>query len=105
MQQELNKWLEQNKNPNGYFTLVQYDDGPLLTLPKDTIIFGACSGTIPLPLIYQDITNTLLNVKRKTFDEKQILCSFVGCLTHTVRVNINNQLKNSKRFVELKYQK
>ena len=37
-----------------YVTVVQHDDGPLLDLPPNTIVFGACTGSIPLPLIYED---------------------------------------------------
>ena len=73
------------KMPEGtrYFTVVQHDDGPMLELPKDTIIFGACTGTVPLPLIYEDINNTLINYKRN--ENKKYLASFVGTLTHMVR--------------------
>jgi hypothetical protein len=66
-----------------YFTIVQHDDGPQLTLPKDTIVYGACKGIIPLPLIYEDNTNTLLNRSRDV--EKEYLATFVGTLTHGVR--------------------
>lgn len=71
-----------------FFTVVQHDDGPQLKLPKDTTIFGACTGTIPLPLIYEDVTNQLLNKPRK--DKKDILASFVGTLTHRVREKMVN---------------
>lgn len=81
MQQELDKWISENPSPNGYFTVVQYDDGVLLQLPKNTIVFGACSGDIPIPLIYEDKTNTLISVPKKTFKDKKILCSFVGNIT------------------------
>lgn len=81
MQISLNDWLHKNPCEYGYFTIVQYDDGPSLTLPNNTIIYGACSGDIPLPLIYEDIHNTLLNLKKKAFNEKPILCSFVGNIT------------------------
>jgi hypothetical protein len=47
-----------------YMTIVQHDDGPQLQLPSNTIIFGACTGTIPLPLIYEDTTNRLLLYSR-----------------------------------------
>lgn len=98
MQNQLNEWIKNNPSPNGYFTVVQYDDGPLLTLPKNTIIYGACSGNIPLPLIYQDINNTLINVSRKSYQEKNILCSFVGSQTHKVRLEVTDKFKNNKNF-------
>ena len=75
-----------------YFTVVQHDDGPQLQLPKNTIIFGACSGNIPLPLIYEDTSNTLLNTLRS--DTKQLLGSFIGTLTHSVRNKMVKQLDN-----------
>jgi hypothetical protein len=65
-----------------YFTVVQHDDGPQLDLPPHTIIFGACTGTIPLPLLYEDTRNTLLSSKRL---QKDILASFIGSMTHPVR--------------------
>lgn len=89
MQSSLNEWIDKNPSSNGYFTIVQYDDGPLLKLPKDTIIYGACSGNIPLPLIYQDVKNTLIHLPKKTFCEKKILCSFVGNITsNSVKPNV-----------------
>tara|TARA_Y100000992_G_scaffold110189_1_gene71740 strand:- start:860 stop:1735 length:876 start_codon:yes stop_codon:yes gene_type:complete len=81
MQYALDNWVKQNPCHNGYFTITQYDDGPLLQLPENTLKFGACSGDLPLPLIYQDVNNTLESISKKTFKEKQILCSFVGNIT------------------------
>ena len=81
MQQVLDEWVKQNPCDDGYFTITQYDDGPLLQLPENTLKFGACSGDFPLPLIYQDVNNTLESISKKTFQEKTILCSFVGNLT------------------------
>ena len=74
--------------PNAtFFTVVQHDDGPQLTLPKNTVIFGACTGTIPLPLIYEDTNETLnnaLNIKKP----KKYIASFVGSNTHRIRKKI-----------------
>jgi hypothetical protein len=42
MQHLLDEWLIHNFSLKGYFTVVQYDDGPLLNLPKNTIIYGTC---------------------------------------------------------------
>jgi hypothetical protein len=81
MQQILNEWIQNNPSEYGYFTVVQYDDGPLLNLPEDTIVYGACSGNIPIPLIYQDINNTLTSFPKKKFCDKTTLCSFVGNIT------------------------
>lgn len=65
-----------------YMTIVQHDDGPLLSLPKDTLVFGACTGSIPLPLIYEDRSDRLLKTPRVQKDQ---LASFVGTITHPIR--------------------
>jgi hypothetical protein len=70
-----------------YFTIVQGDLGVELGLPKDTLVFGACYGDIPLPLIYEDITNRLINTPRK--HSRKHLASFVGTYTtHPLRTEI-----------------
>jgi hypothetical protein len=98
MQDILNKYIEKNPCSNGYFTVVQYDDGPLLELPKETIVYGACSGSIQLPLIYQDLDNKLERIQKKSFKEKSVLCSFIGRDTHNVRNKIINYYKNNPNF-------
>jgi hypothetical protein len=97
MQQLLDEWVQQNPSPDyGYFTIVQYDDGPLLSLPENTIVYGACSGNIPIPLIYQDIRNTLIQIPKKSFSKKQILCSFVGNTTSNhVQPNVRQVMKDT----------
>lgn len=103
LQKDLDKWI--NENPaDEYFIIVQYDDGPILTIPQNTIIYGACSGTIPIPLIYQDINNTLDNIPKKLFNNKTILCSFVGSITSNnikpnVRETIIQKFSNNKNFL------
>lgn len=103
MQRELDIWISQNPSENGYFTIVQYDDGPLLNIPNNTIVYGACSGNIPIPLIYEDINNTLENFNKKSFNDKNILCSFVGNITSNhiypnVRNEMFNILSNNENF-------
>ena len=71
-----------------YFTIVQADLGVELVLPKNTLVFGACYGDIPLPLIYEDVTNRLLNTPRlqeQRQEQRKILGSFVGTYTHPLR--------------------
>ena len=77
-------------NSTNYFTVVQADLGVELTLPKNTLVFGACYGDIPLPLIYEDTTNKLLNTQRLEQQQQQrkILGSFVGTYTHSLRQKI-----------------
>ena len=103
MQYYLDEWIQNNPSDDGYFTIVQYDDGPLLKLPENTVVYGACSGNIPLPLIYQDASNTLLSFPKKTFNEKPILCSFVGNITcNNVQPNVREVmftvLRNNPNF-------
>ena len=95
MQIALNNWLRENPCEDGYFTIVQYDDGPKLNIPENTIVYGACSGNIPIPLIYQDINNTLVNIPKKTFSEKKTLCSFIGNITgNHIQPNVREIMKN-----------
>jgi hypothetical protein len=96
MKDALNSWLINNSpGEEGYFTVVQHDDGPKHELPENTLVYGACSGNIPIPLIYQDVNHTLLNMNKKTFHEKEILCSFVGNNTNYVRrLVLNNKILN-----------
>jgi hypothetical protein len=95
LQQELNQ-LDPNKK---YFTIVQYDDSILFNLPKDTLIFGSCSGDIPLPLIYEDNTNYLESFPRVSYNQKYIQCSFIGSLTHNVRHTIYDKFKDNQQFL------
>lgn len=104
LQYSLDLWIKQNPSPNGYFTIVQHDDSVFLILPPNTIIYGACSGNIPLPLIYQDTRNTLENIPRKSFNNKKILCSFVGSITTNnispyVRQTMIEYLINKPNFI------
>lgn len=102
MQHILDEYISTNYCDKGYFTIVQYDDGPLLKLPTNTIIYGACSGTIPIPLIYQDTTNTLdtrFSEHQSNNNTKAILCSFVGTNTNYVRKSVFDTLSNKPDFV------
>ena len=103
MQNSLDEWIINNPSKDGYFTIVQHDDACLLKLPENTIVYGSCSGSIPIPLIYQDLNNTLENIPKKTFSDKNILCSFVGNITsNNVEPNVRrlmfNILSNSNNF-------
>jgi len=101
MQNSLDIYILDNPCNEGYFIVVQHDDGPMLKLPKNTIIYGACSGNIPIPLIYEDKNNTLENMKNQKkieYKDKEILCSFVGALTHNLRYICVNKLSNIQGF-------
>jgi hypothetical protein len=103
MQNILDDWILNNPCENGYYVVVQHDDNCLLKLPENTIIYGSCSGSIPIPLIYQDKHNNLENISKKNFDDKTILCSFVGNITSNnvipnVRELMFNKLTSKKNF-------
>lgn len=104
LQQELDKWIQDHPNPNGYFTIVQHDHGPELNLPQNTIVFGACMGHVPIPLIYEDKNQTLIKKPKKKFNEKPIFCSFVGNITSNyiqpnVRDTVINKFSSNPKFV------
>lgn len=81
-----------------YFTIVQADLGVELALPKDTLVFGACFGDIPLPLIYEDKTNRLLNTPR--IENKTHIASFVGTsTTHPIRSKMISKLISNKNYL------
>lgn len=81
-----------------YFTIVQADLGVELVLPKDTLVFGACYGDIPLPLIYEDTQNKLLNTQWLNHPKKY-LASFIGTYTtHELRVKMFNTLNKTEGF-------
>lgn len=101
LQKSLNEWLELNDSDDGFFTVVQYDDGPLLDLPKNTIIFGACSGNIPIPLVYEDKNRTLVSYPKKDFNNKEIFCSFVGNITGSCTSNVRTVMFNKLKHFNL----
>jgi len=96
MQRSLDEWIHNNPAEHGYFTVTQYDDGPLLILPKNTLKLGACSGDSPLPLIYD---SALEDSEPLISYNKPILCSFVGSMTHSVRQTMAQCLSGQPGFV------
>ena len=81
-----------------FFTCVQHDDGPGLRLPVGTVVYGACSGDISLPLLYEDRSERLLSAPRRAFGERDILASFVGTMgTHPVREAMRKALESCDR--------
>ena len=102
MQMVLDEYIRMNPSENGYFTVVQHDDGPMLKLPPNTVVYSACTGDIPIPLIYEDNTKKLETIgktfNKKPFKEKNFLCSFIGSITHPVRNNILQLYSNNPLF-------
>lgn len=92
IQSELNSSL---KKDGKYFTICQFDDGPLESFPEDTLIFSAGGNRegeniIPIPLICSPIPNELISNKEKT-----IFASFVGSRnTHPIRMDMCKHLSN-----------
>ena len=98
LQEKINKWLENNECVKGYCIVIQHDDGPQLTLPVNTHIYGCCFGNTPIPLIYEDNKMILESVLKKSYKEKEIFCSFIGSNTHKVREIIVNKFSENKLF-------
>ena len=78
-----------------YFTVVQHDDGVTLRLPPGTLIFGGCTGDVPLPLIYEDTTRRLQEAAARmpTPPLDARMASFVGSNTHPVRREMDRVLR------------
>lgn len=67
------------------FTICQWDDGIVIKKPENLIVFSmGQSKDIALPLIVEDVSYTLETKHRLSFDQKDILCSFVGSRTFNV---------------------
>ena len=69
-----------------YFTVSQHDDAVIERLPKNTTVYsaGGNRGNIPIPLVCTEIPENYLNKEHN----KDILASFVGSVTHSIRESI-----------------
>lgn len=82
-----------------YFTVCQFDDGPLEKFPEDTLIFSAGGNregdnVIPIPLICSQIPKELIPQKEKT-----IFASFVGSRdTHPIRMDMCKHLSGKDGY-------
>ncbi len=86
--------LDQSKQ---YFTVLQHDDAPRHRLPPNTICFSAGGNVqgnniIPIPLICSKLDITNKNLKKET------VASFVGSLTHPIRLKMATVLSNDKNY-------
>jgi hypothetical protein len=105
------KQIQKYPSDTKYFTVVQSCNPIQLELPENTVIFGASSGTIPIPLIYEDNKSILIShacdiqtgsvtyLPKLSYKEKNILCSFVGSITHPIRIKMLETLKNKDGFI------
>lgn len=83
-----------------FFTCVQHDDGCGMVLPAGTRVYGACTGDIPLPLVYEDTTERLVKYPRRAYRDKDVIASFVGTLgTHPVREALRHALEGRAGMV------
>ena len=84
-------------NPNDeYFTVVQHDLGVKEKLPPKTTIFSAGGlqkgdNIVPIPLICSEIP-----AKYIVKTPKSILASFVGSMTHPIRMKMYDEMQNNK---------
>jgi hypothetical protein len=101
----LKKCEEARQEGKLVFTLFQWDDGLLLQAdkPENLILFAIGSNRendscVTLPLIVEDKKNRLLNVPKLSINHKNVLCSFVGTITHNVRMRMYEVLKDVDGF-------
>jgi hypothetical protein len=83
------------------FTICQWDDNICFgsDKPDNLIVYSSCHyDNVILPLNAEDVTQKLIGLPRKPFNEKDILCSFIGCYTHDVRRKIKESLDGKSGF-------
>lgn len=87
------KMLETQDPSIHYFIICQYADGVKFPLREDInyTVFCGSKGDIPLPLIYDD-GGYFNSLEKKTFNEKEYLCSYIGSSTHNIRQLMINVL-------------
>lgn len=76
-----------------YYSIIQYDSGPLIRLPKNVKMF-AMSGPVvhyPLPLVCEPH-------RYKMDHGKTIFANFIGSLTHPIRRKIVSRLQNKAGY-------
>lgn len=89
--QEFINSLDRSKK---YYTICQYDDGPLVDFGDlDIIVCGMAGGRndYPIPLLCQP------HLYKKTH-ERDIFCSFTGRITHPIRSQMINQLQGKPGY-------
>lgn len=87
--------LVNSLNPNNqFFSIIQYDSGPLVNVPNNWKIFAMSGPRIdyPLPLITKP-HKFVFN------EERDIFCNFVGRLTHGYRRQLIYVLKNKPEYL------
>lgn len=62
---EVQHYIDQLDPAAPYFTVSRGDDGPYERLPRNTVVFGAAAGDIPIPLLCKRPTMKTANVPRE----------------------------------------
>lgn len=93
--EKLQAFLNSLDRSKKYFTVIQYDDGILENIDGlDIKVFSSGGkGDIPIPLLADGIT-----LQPKPWEEKDILCSFVGSNTHPIRQKMYDELHDKEGF-------
>lgn len=91
--QELQSFVNSLDRSKKYFSIIQYDSGPLIKLPDNIKMFAMSGNKIdyPLPLICQPHPYKFDN-------QKDIFCSFIGRVTHPIRKKMINVLRGNENF-------
>jgi glycosyltransferase involved in cell wall biosynthesis len=91
---DLQQFVDSLDKSKQYFTIVQYDDGPLVRLPPNVKVFAMSGPRIdyPLPLICQPH-------KYQFKEERDIFCNFIGRLTHPIRRELMNVLQGKSGYL------
>lgn len=91
---ELQNFVNSLYKSKQYFTIVQYDDGPLVKLPSNVKVFAMSGPRIdyPLPLICHPHKNEFN-------EERDIFCSFVGRMTHSIRKQLMKVIQGLPGYV------
>jgi hypothetical protein len=90
---ELQQFIHSLDRTKKYFTIIQYDDGPLVDLPANIKVFAMSGPRIdyPLPLICQP--------HKYNFNiDRDLLCNFVGRLTHPIRKQMVSELSGKAGY-------
>jgi hypothetical protein len=99
----LQRFVDSLPRSKTYFTIVQYDDGPMVDFKDlDIKIFGMSGGRIdyPIPLLCQPHRYEFPGIK------KDIFCSFVGSDTHPIRRELVKEFEGKPNcYVTLKKHK
>ena len=89
---EIQKFLDSLDRSKKYFTVCQHDDAPKHSLPPNTLIFSLSQShrnsknlnPIPIPA-----TCSSVPLPKETYN-KDIFASFVGSITHPIRIELYN---------------